>query len=409
MKILLVNPPSPFLKDENVFPTLGLLYLSSYLKQAGYTNISILDLNGKHDLPKSLYADIVGFYSSTPQFPNVLKLREQVEKINSNKSAIYIIGGPHVSGKPGDAEPYFDYVIIGEGERVLLDIVKGIDSKKYMTDKVVKYEYMKDINEIPFPDRDLIDVKNYKYFINGRLATALISSRGCPYGCYFCANNAWGNTLRLRSLENVIEEIKFLINKYGYKAFMFFDDTITVNKKRMKTLCAMLGKLDVFYRCFIRSDTVDKDILLQMKQSGCKEVGLGVESGSQRILNLVNKGERIEQHINAIKMCKDIGIRVKGFFILGLPGENEESVKETRDFLSKNNIDDFDMTIFTPYPGSKIYNEREKYDINFNEDYENYWYKGKPGCYRSVVSTSMLSSKRIAELRDEIEKEFKRK
>ncbi len=123
MEILLVNPPSEFLVDDNVFPTLGLLYLAAYLKQNGYSDISLLDLNGKQEIPKAIDAHVVGFYSTTPQFPAVIRLKEKLKKINKVKSAVYVIGGPHVSGVPRDALLHFDYVVAGEGERVFLDIV----------------------------------------------------------------------------------------------------------------------------------------------------------------------------------------------------------------------------------------------------------------------------------------------
>jgi len=409
MQVLLVNPPSEFLIDENVFPTLGLLYLSSYIKNAGYKDVSLLDLNGNHYLPDSIDADIVGFYSNTPQFPVVLELNKKIKSINKNKLAKYVIGGPHVSGRPQDAIDYFNYVVVGEGEKAFLDIVRSIDSGKPVEEGIKRYEYMKDIDSIPFPDRDLIDIHNYKYIINGLNATTVITSRGCPYRCAFCANNAWGKTIRLRSPENVIEEIKILKNKYGYNAFMFFDDTMTVNKKRMMSICNMIKDLNIIYRCFIRSDTVNREVLIKMKESGCVEVGLGIESGSPRILKIVDKGEKVEQHMQAIRLCREVGIRVKGFFILGLPGENEESIKETTDFLEECNVDDFDITIFTPYPGSIIYQNKEKYDIKFDGDYEDYWYKGKPGHYKSVISTSSLSSEDIVSRRDEIEKRFRGK
>jgi len=409
MKILLINPPSKFLIDDNVFPTLGLLYLAAYLKKAGYRDILLLDLNGNHAIPEEINADIVGFYSNTPQFPTVIELKEKIAGINRNKFATYVIGGPHVSGRPQDAKPYFDYIVRGEGERAFLDIVNAVAAGESLPDKVVKYGYIKDLDTIPFPDRNLVDVKSYKYLINERLATTLITSRGCPYGCAFCANNAWGKTLRLRSPENVIEEIKFLMRDYGYRAFMFFDDTMTVHRKRMEKLCDMLKKLNIIYRCFIRADTVDKDILTKMKESGCVEVGMGMESGSQRILNIVNKGQTASQNMKTVKWCKELGLRIKGFFVVGFPGENTESVRETIDFIEESNVDDLDVTVFTPYPGSKIYEQKQKYDIQFKGTYEDYWYKGKPGFYKSMVATSGLGSEEIAKIREDIEKRFKKK
>jgi radical SAM superfamily enzyme YgiQ (UPF0313 family) len=213
----------------------------------------------------------------------------------------------------------------------------------------------------------------------------------------------------MRSARNVFDEVGFLKRRYGYEAFMFFDDTMTVNRKRMEEICGLLGKLDIIYRCFIRSDTVDRPLLERMKSSGCVEVGIGLESGSQRILDIVRKGETVEDNIKAIHMCHDLGIRVKGFFIIGLPGENEESIKETISFLEKADLDDLDVTLYTPYPGSIIYKEKKRFDIDFQDDYEHAWFKGRPGDYMTRVSTRDLRSSDILKYRSLIEEKFKKK
>jgi len=275
--------------------------------------------------------------------------------------------------------------------------------------KIMKCDYMENINDIPFPDRDLIDIKSYRYFLDGRLTTTVISSRGCPFGCNFCANNAWGKTLRMRSPRNVFDEIEMLKHTYGYEAFMFFDDTMTVDRMRMNKLCSLMQSLKIIYRCFIRSDTVDSDLLKRMRASGCVEVGVGLESGSQRILKIVNKGETVKKNMEAIKLCHDAGIRVKGFFIIGLPGESRESINETISFLEEADLDDIDITIYTPYPGSFIYENRFGFDIKFKDDYEHAWYKGKPGTYRSLVSTSALTAEEILNIRNGIEEKYKKK
>lgn len=408
MRILLINPSSDFLINEKVFPSLGLLYLSAYLKKHDYQDVSLIDMNDGKPLPNSVDVDIVGFYSNTPQFPAVIKLVREIKKINCAEDPIYVLGGPHVSGRPEDAMGEFDVAVTGEGERALLNIVRR---KELLVkqDRIVRYSYMKDIDVLPFPDRGMIDVRSYKYFLEGRSATTAISSRGCSYGCKFCANNAWGKTLRMRSPRNVFEEIKMLKDKHGYGAFMFFDDTMTVSKKRMGEICELLKGLKIVYRCFIRSDTVDRNILEKMRESGCVEVGIGLESGSQRILDIVNKGTKVEKNMEIVKLCRDLDIRVKGFCMVGLPGENRESVRQTADFLEEADLDDLDVTIYTPYPGSLIYENKEKFDISFKDDYGHAWYKGRPGSYRSLVSTSSLTSAEILKIRDELEAKYKKK
>lgn len=408
MKILLVNPNSEFLINDKVFPSLGLLYLSAYLKDNGYNEIEFIDLNGGHALPDSIEADIVGFYSNTPQFPQTVRIARKVKSINRVSKAWYIIGGPHVSGSPHDAIEDFDIIVVGEGECALLDIVIRKEAGEPLREQVIKYKYESNIDKFPFPDRDLIDLKSYKYFIDSKPTTTLITSRGCPFGCNFCANNAWGKTLRMRNPQSVFEEVKMLKNKYGYESFMFFDDTMTVDKERMKEVCRLLKDLKIIYRCFIRSDTVDRGILELMRDSGCVEVGTGLESGSQRILDIVNKGEMVKKNMEAIKLCHDIGIRVKGFVIIGLPGENRESIRETSEFLREADLDDLDVTIYTPYPGSIIYKNKERFDIDFMHDYEHAWYKGRPGHYYTTVSTKDLHSEDIMKIRDEIEAKYKK-
>lgn len=409
MKILFVNPNSNFLINDKVFLTLGLLYLSAYIKKFGYNDVQLIDLNGDNYLPNYIEADIVGIYSNTPQFPNSIRVVNQLRKINMIKDALYIIGGPHVSASPYDAIESFDVIVQGEGENALLNVIREKEAGRSVKEKIIRFEYEKDIDKFPFPDRDLIDIKGYRYFIDSKLTTTVITSRGCPYPCNFCANNVWEKTLRMRSPGNIFEEIQILKDKYGYESFMFFDDTMTVDRKRMEAICELLKHLKIIYRCFVRSDTVDDKILKLMRYSGCVEIGIGIESGSQRILDTVNKCQTVRENMRVIKWCKDIGIRVKGFTIIGLPGEDKYSVKETVDFLTEADLDDLDVTVYTPYAGSVIYKQREKFDIFFENDYEHAWFKGRPGNYRSLVSTSGLEAEEILAFRDEIEKRFKKK
>ena len=405
MKILLINPSSRFLIEEKAFPAMGLLYLSAYLKANGYKDINFIDMNDFEKVPDNIGADIVGVYSNTPQFPEANRIIEEIKIINRKRDAIYVLGGPHISGIPRDLPPG-DIGVIGEGENALLEIVLRKE-KGLKQELIYHHPYITDLDSIPMLDRDIINIKSYKYFINKELATSVITSRGCPFGCYFCSNNAWGKSLRKRSPENIYKELEILKYQYGYRAFMFWDDTMTVDRKRLEYLCELMKNLDIIWRCNIRSDTVDLSILRNMRNAGCVEAALGIESGSQKILNIVNKGETVEKHMRAVNYCHEAGLRIKGFFIVGLPGENLESIKETENFLDEAKLDDADFSVYSPFPGSYIYNNREKFDISFKDDYEASWYKGKPGEYKSLVSTSGLSGDDIVSIRDRMERTYK--
>ena len=246
--------------------------------------------------------------------------------------------------------------------------------------------------------------EKYHYTLNGLKTTTMITSRGCPFNCYFCCNT-WGNRVRLRSAENIIDEAEIL-KEMGFKAIQFYDDTFTANKNRVIEISKGLKKLDMIWRCFIHASTVDSNLLRIMKDCGCVEVGMGVESGNNEILKTVNKKIDLERAIEVCNWCHEIGLRVKTFLMIGLPGESKETVKDTINFLQKAKPDDYDITIYTPFPETEIWENTENFDIRFdkiNLDYGKMFYKGKYGQYTAQISTSHLSSAEIEICRDYIE------
>lgn len=200
----------------------------------------------------------------------------------------------------------------------------------------------------------------------------------------------------LRSAENVLAEIDE-IKRLGYGAVMFYDDTIAINRKRLVSICSGMEKMDMQFRCFVRSDQVDQELFARMAQAGCHEVLIGVESGSQQLLNIINKQETVEQNRNAILWAKQQGIRVKALMMVGLPGETWETVEESRRFILETAPDVLDVTILTVYRGTDIHQHPERYDIAFGDAS---WYKGRAGEYRSTVSTSALSEQDVVSARE---------
>lgn len=397
VKIILINPPSPFLISDKIFNPLGILYISAYLKKYGY-NPKIIDLAGNKKLP-DVNADIIGITATTPQYPYALKILNELK--NRDLDALYVIGGPHATCSPETAKD-FDISVIGEGENAMLDIAMQYP-------RVFPRFFKKpppNLYMLPFPDRTAIDIHSYKYFIDDEQATTMITSRGCPYNCAFCSSIY--NRVRLHSAEYVINEIKE-IQRLGFSGLMFFDDIFILNKTRLFKICEYLKKEQIVWRCFVRSDLASREIMKIMAKSGCKEIGIGVETGSQKILDIVNKGTTVEQNTKTIEVARKYGIRSKAFIIIGLPGESKETINETEQFLEKTKPDELDITLYVPFPNTHIVNNPSMYDIKFNEgDLRKAYFKGIPGHYHSMVSTSSLSAEEIVKARDRLEKRFKR-
>ncbi|MHC4397759.1 MAG: B12-binding domain-containing radical SAM protein, partial [Planctomycetota bacterium] len=266
------------------------------------------------------------------------------------------------------------------------------------------------LDKYPRPDRSLLNIKGYKYFLNDRLATTIVTGRGCPYHCAFCCKNH--GSIRLLSAEKAIGEIDYLHDEFGYNALAFPEDIFILNKQRAETIFAHLKKRDIISRCLVRADVIVKhgsDFVKIMADSGCTGVGMGIESGSDTILKNINKGESIGTIKKAVRMIKDTGIYIKGFFIVGLPGESKETLFETKAFLEDMQLDDVDIKIFQPYPGSPIWENKEAYDIQWSDNinYGEQFYKGRLGEYFGSIKTSNLTTDQIYSEWVSMEGEFK--
>ncbi|MBN3039011.1 MAG: radical SAM protein [Candidatus Omnitrophica bacterium] len=405
MKIALLNPPSPFLLEQKAFAPLGLLYLSSALKSQGF-KVEVIDLADKeNEIEKAVEdidAQLVGLSATTPQYPWANRIKQALKKRDPQTKVI--IGGAHPSSVPevctGDG---YDSVVIGEGEDSVLRIARELQKTGKISSNVVKSEYIKDIDTIEYPDREAVDIASYGYKLTGGSAFTVITSRGCPYKCAFCSKDVWSNKVRYHSVEYIIGEIKQIIDKWGIKYFLFLDDSFALNKKRAERLFAAFRPLNIRWRCYVRSDHVTKEFLEKMRDAGCIEVGVGVESASQKILDNVDKGIRIEQHTQVITWCKQLGITANVFLMIGLPGETYDTVMQTKKWFEEVRPEKFGFNIFYPYVGTPIYKHRERYDLQFaGLSDEHSWVKGRKEEYQAFVSTKELTSRDILKLHREL-------
>jgi anaerobic magnesium-protoporphyrin IX monomethyl ester cyclase len=375
-KVVLIAPPSPWLLSDREHPPDNLLTIAAFLREKN-VNVQFCDLNG---LPEKYWfipnADIYGITCATPHYSIVIKL---VGKIKARQPhAVIALGGFHPTVEPERTlrDTKADIVIRGEGEQAMLDIVNG------KRDRIVNTPLVEDINQIPMPAWDMIDM--HDYVIMGTNAVIgstpnnkeakLLTARGCPFDCTFCAQASVSKRrMRYKTVERVVEEIKYVHDNYGVDRVNFFDDTFIVDDDRVKKLLVGLKELHnrgILYdwHCLTRADRTDPVLFKLMKEAGCSQVTYGIETGSQKILDIIEKQTTVQENLNAIKIAKEAGLKVRAQMIVGLPGETDETVEETAKFIREAPADSFGMHIFVPLPGCQIWYDPERFDFPINKD-----------------------------------------
>lgn len=349
LKMVLVSPPRNFLSNPLLAEPLGLMYLEGVLQNLG-VDVQMVDMSFDKQLPK---ADVYGFSSSTVDFPQV------VEYAKSVKPALTIIGGPHSSALPNEALEIFDAVVVGPGERVIGNILSAFQEN--LPRKVWKGSN-EDIDLIPLPPRPILE--RISYGIEGRRIATIISSRGCPYNCSFCASRCvWGRRVEYRSIENIIREIQYLVRRFDIRDYKFVDDILCLNKQRFMELSDCLSKLDISWTCEVRVDSLDEEILDAMIAGGCSSIDLGIESVDDLVLQRMKKKQSVQKAREAIQFVKSKGLKAKIYLIYGLPFEPKDIVEKTISFIEETEPDQVSLFTLVPYPGTDLWNHPERYGI----------------------------------------------
>ena len=397
MKINLLNPPHEESLDTRLDPPLGLLYIAAVLKKEGY-DVSVTDLNF-HDMSTWLdiipWADIYGITVMTASLHHAVNLKEIVRIINPE--CRIIVGGAHPTALPEEMIRLgFDAVVVGEGEGVIVEVIEYL---KQGNRGAIFNSVDMDINSIPFPAREFVSIKEYTRLVNGNQATSIIASRGCPYECAFCINSTKKSKVRFRETQHFINELKYLITKYDFRSFMFLDDTFTVHP-RLNYILEEISKLNITFRC---NGNARKDRLKLFKNlyhAGCREISFGVESGSQKILDLTNKGVTVEQNRIAISEAKEAGLIVRAYIMIGSPGESRETVHETLKFINETKPNLWTLFNFVPLPGCAIWNNPGQYGINIiTTDWRQYYNIAGKNIGGLTVETESMTANDIAEAR----------
>ncbi len=378
-------PPedSPWIFGRKL-PPLGLAYVAAALEKADF-QVVILDnylLRKPIDYIKSeirrLTPEIVGITCGSVTYQRCIETAKAVKEVLP--SCKVVVGGWHPSYLPDSMlqHPEIDYVVMGEGERAIVELAKSItkgEDNSYIAKiagvacryngQVVKNAsaFIGDLDTIPFPARHLLPMDLYlrkMEFLDANPVDTMNVIRGCPYNCAFCdTKGLWGSKCRAFSPSHVVEEIDHLVNKYGSRGLYFIGDNFTINKKRTIEFCKILKSsgLDVEWICDTRADLISRDLLKEMKAAGCRTIWFGVESGSPHILRKLNKGVSLEQTVKAFKLCREEGIRISCSLMMGIPGETISDIKATFNFAKKLNPDWIHFNIFVAYPGSSLYDE----------------------------------------------------
>ena len=377
MKLALVNTDM-----ENLDPPFGLCYIASYLrKYLNFNNTIIVD---KEDIMERLIKekpDVVGITASSINFA---KANELAKQIKSELHVLVIIGGVHITSLPNQFEnSNFDIAVIGEGEQTALELMQKLENQNFdMNDlKNVKgllyrkdgkveqtepREFIFPLDRIPYPARDLLDMDKYLVprgsVFRGEFTISLgmLTSRGCPYQCVFCASKFWQRKMRLHSAEYIVGEIKELIEKYKVDHIIIWDDLFIVNKKRIEEIHSLIkseglqGKVEFIANG--RVNTLDEDVCRFLQEMGVKTVSFGFESGSPKILKYMKQNStNTEQNKNAVELCYKYGINSNGFFIIGAPMETEEDLQMTMDFVKNKKINSFSVFQLVPFPSTVIW------------------------------------------------------
>jgi radical SAM superfamily enzyme YgiQ (UPF0313 family) len=430
MRVLLIHPndfpdpdrPAPLL-PPNQAPPLGLAYIAAFLRHGGH-EVAIEDMRHRGttriQLRQTLQRfgpEVVGIGMYTATVPVAREISTIIKKISP--STVVVVGGPHPAGAPEECarDPHFDYTAVGEGEQMMLEFcntleeggdistVAGLWYTEELNDPSAPLKvneergWIEDLDSLPWPARDLLPpLDSYKmtmFQYREWPASTIYTSRGCPYSCIFCERREiLGNRFRVHSATNVVDEIEHLRDEFGIREIFFYDDTFTLDARRVHAICEeMLRRgLRMSWNISTHIGTVDQELLRIMRKAGCWQIAYGIETGDPEVIRDILKGTDLETVRERIQWTVEAGIEAKGLFMIGHPTDTPESIHRTIEFARALPIASANFKITTPFVGTPLREMAERYgDIDTN-DYRNYM--GDPD--QAVFVTNGLSHEYLA-------------
>lgn len=382
VEVALINPPSPYLTNDAAYPPMGLLYLAGKLERLGH-EVKVIDLAGgqKFQYSDLTTTELVGITCTTPNVETVKEL------ISWLKGYPILVGGAHPTFMPETFLGGEVSTVVGEADKALEYIMADFQGRGLRAFYIGGHV---PVSEIVRPARHLVTLERYSPG-GWQGSTVVYTSRGCPFSCRFCSKPS-GNTYRPFPQEMVLEDVQECIGR-GFKRIVFGDDNISIDRGRMKSLLRALGPLGIEYRLNQDARWLSQEMAELAHRTGCVEVSFGLESGSQRMLDAMNKQTTVAQVRKTIRTAHDAGLRTKAYLVLNFPGETPKSVHETLWFLEETRPDKVFVSSFVPLPGSYVWEHPQEFGIDrMSDNWSDYYLTGKGGDAPIVFTAKGLSA-----------------
>jgi anaerobic magnesium-protoporphyrin IX monomethyl ester cyclase len=410
LNIALVNPPQYTRYPQ---PPLGLALIAAVLEKAGY-KVTLLDANALNlqpeDVPSLISgADVVGLTAMTPTIFTAFRIAHFIKQ--SNPDLKIIMGGAHATMLPEEtmnSTSDIDIIIRGEGEESIFEVLHALESKQSI-ENIAGITFRKNadimstssrtscvnMDTLPFPAYHLLPRSKYRphppHGISSPFA-AVVTSRGCPYHCAYCSKPVFGSTFRSQSPDKVVDELKYLKERFSVKEVAFYDDSFTLDKKRVHSICDKIvsSKVKISWTCETRVNLVDRELLLHMKRAGCYAIAYGIESAAPEVIKMLHKDTTIPQVEEAVRLSREMGLQVVGYFMIGSPSETPDTIRQTIGFAKKLKVDFAQFAVTTPFPGTELYDMymRERQD---KIPWDSFVYAGTDNSTTPVFESDKLS------------------
>lgn len=409
MRVMLIRPrdignintrlPESLNKRQGVLPPLGISYIAGVLEKEGH-EVAILDViasnldeDGIRRRVREFKPDVAGVTTMTPTFFGTL----ESARIAKEEGAVTVVGGPHLAIYPDETlsyrYQYIDYGISGEGEYAMLRLVDALDRKAdpsgiegliYRTGDVVRANppaIVDDLDSLPFPAYHLLPMMSYDSIIGLYPVSTMVTTRGCPYRCHFCFKQPSDRKFRARSPAGVVDEMEMLAGRYGVREIMFYDDVLTLRRANVVGICeeVLRRSLGVKWEAPARVDNVDGQLLQLMRRAGCVRLRYGIESGDERILDLMDKKIDLRLAGDVFRMTREAGIETFAYFMIGYAHEDESTVRRTIDFAIDLDPDLVMFTVVTPLPQTPLYDLAREEGLISDDYWREFTMGRKPG------------------------------